>query len=416
MSSTKDYRNQLLRIEQGNPAKLWQRWSRDRFFAILKNLTGGAIQVRDSFGTASFGQANYSGMPSVEVEIFDTRFYYNLLMGGSMAAAEAYMAGKWSCTNLTELIRILIRSKNALALMDSGIARVAQKFYDAANRLRTNTISGSRRNIEAHYDLRNEFFQLFLDPTMAYSAGFFETDRSTLEEASVAKMDRICRKLQLTSNDHLLEIGTGWGSFALHAASKYGCRVTTTTISKAQYEYSKSRIESSGLSGKIALLNQDYRALEGAYDKLASIEMIEAVGHQYLGTFFKKCSELLRPNGRMALQAITIRDQEYDRYKKSVDFINRHIFPGGCLPSVTAMSNAMTSSSKLRIYDLDDMTSHYARTLLTWRVQFLEKLPKVRDLGFSERFIRMWQYYLCYCEAGFRERTINTVQMVLTRP
>jgi cyclopropane-fatty-acyl-phospholipid synthase len=333
-----------------------------------------------------------------------------------MAAAEGYMDGQWSCSNLTALIRLMARNQDVLGAMDSRFARVVRVLHGAAHWLRRNTIRGSKKNIEAHYDLSNEFFKLFLDPTMTYSSGIFEKEESTLEEASTAKLDSLCRKLQLSPEDHVLEIGTGWGSFAIYAASTYGCRVTTTTISEEQYALAKERIEESGLSDRITLLKQDYRTLSGQYDKLVSIEMIEAVGHAFLPDFFRKCDSLLKPGGQMAVQAITMVDQEYERYRKSSDFIRRHIFPGGCLPSITAMCNAMTTASKLRILDLEDITPHYARTLAEWRERFMDNLPAIHDLGFSSHFIRMWEYYFCCCEGGFRERTIGTAQIVLMKP
>ncbi|MDH5499845.1 MAG: cyclopropane-fatty-acyl-phospholipid synthase family protein, partial [Gammaproteobacteria bacterium] len=274
----------------------------------------------------------------------------------------------------------------------------------------------SRKNISAHYDLGNEFFSLWLDETMMYSSAVFERSDMTLQEASVAKLERICRKLQLSSEDHVLEIGTGWGGFAIHAASQYGCRVTTTTISREQFEHATRRVAEAGLQDRITLLLRDYRDLEGRYDKLVSIEMIEAVGHEFLDSYFEKCAALLKPDGMMLLQAITIADQRYESALKSVDFIQRYIFPGGFLPSVTAMLRSITHSSDMRLYHLEDIGSHYAKTLFSWRMAFFRQIKKIRDMGYPDSFLRMWEYYYCYCEGAFIERAIGNVQMLLVRP
>jgi cyclopropane-fatty-acyl-phospholipid synthase len=279
-----------------------------------------------------------------------------------------------------------------------------------------NTRSGSRRNIAAHYDLGNEFFALFLDPTMMYSSAVFEHPAMTLEEAQVAKLERICRRLDLRPGERVLEIGTGWGGFALHAAGRYGCQVTTTTISEEQYALARERIHEAGLQGRVTLLKQDYRDLRGRYDKLVSIEMIEAVGHQYFGTFFARCGALLEPQGRMLLQAITIADQRYEAARKGVDFIKRYIFPGCCIPSVTALVNAASAASDLRLVHLDDIGPHYATTLRLWRENLLGNIGAVRGLGYSEAFIRMWEFYLAYCEAGFAERMLGDVHAVFAKP
>jgi cyclopropane-fatty-acyl-phospholipid synthase len=279
-----------------------------------------------------------------------------------------------------------------------------------------NTLKGSRRNIGAHYDLGNELFELFLDETMMYSCGIFERPESSLKEASEAKLERICRKLQLKASDHVIEIGTGWGGFAIYAAKHFGCRVTTTTISQQQYDYALQRVREAGLEDRITLLFRDYRELEGQFDKLVSIEMIEAVGHEHFDTYFRKCSELLKADGMMLLQSITIADQRYPIAKKSIDFIQRYIFPGGCLPSVAALSDSVARKTDMRIYDLEDIGVHYATTLRIWRERFFARLEEVHRLGYPERFIRMWNYYLSYCEGGFRQQAIGTVQLLLTKP
>jgi cyclopropane-fatty-acyl-phospholipid synthase len=282
--------------------------------------------------------------------------------------------------------------------------------------LSRNTRKGSRRNIGAHYDLGNDLFELFLDPTMMYSCAYYQSPHASLEEASVAKLDRICQKLELKSDDHLLEIGTGWGGFAIHAAKHYGCRVTTTTISRQQFELARERACQQGVEDRITFLFEDYRDLEGQYDKLVSIEMIEAIGHQYLDTYFEKCSSLLKPDGMMLLQAITIADQRYKSALNEVDYIKKFIFPGGFLPSVSAMSRSIARVSDMKMFHMDDIGPHYARTLADWRQRFFDRLEDVRKKGYSDAFIRMWEYYLCYCEGGFLERDIGTVQMLLTKP
>jgi cyclopropane-fatty-acyl-phospholipid synthase len=300
--------------------------------------------------------------------------------------------------------------------VDSGWSRLSAPLLKLAHWLNRNDKTGSRRNIAAHYDLGNEFFELFLDETMAYSCGIFETAGASLLQASTAKFDAACGKLELKPDQHLLEIGTGWGGLAIHAAREYGCRVTTTTISREQYEFARERVARAGLSDRITLLLEDYRDLRGEYDALVSIEMIEAVGDQYLDTYFGRCNELLRPSGAMLLQAITIRDQFYDQARHSVDFIKRFIFPGSFIPSVQALINSLARATDLKLFHMEDIGPHYARTLRAWRERFLARQADVRALGYPERFVRMWEFYLCYCEGGFEERQLGDVQMLLTKP
>ena len=326
------------------------------------------------------------------------------------------MAGDWTCDNLTGLIRIILQNQEVFLNLDRGWARLTAPLHKVFHFLNRNTLEGSRRNIAAHYDLGNEFYALFLDETLTYSCGVFENEKSTLADASRAKYDRICRKLFLRPDDRVIEIGTGWGGFAIHAASRYGCRVTTTTISPRQHELARKRLQEAGLGDRVEVLLQDYRALRGKFDRLVSIEMIEAVGHQFLNAFFRSCSDLLKEDGMMALQAITIPDQVFDRHKRSVDFIKRYIFPGSCIPSVEAICRAVAEVTDLRLFHLEDITPHYARTLRTWRERFFHRLPEVRDQGFSDSFIRMWEFYLCYCEASFTERYNGDVQMIFTKP
>jgi cyclopropane-fatty-acyl-phospholipid synthase len=300
--------------------------------------------------------------------------------------------------------------------MDSSLSRLQAPIFKSIHWLNRNTREGSRRNISAHYDLGNDMFRLFLDDNMMYSSAIYPDSHSSLEEAAEFKLERICQKLELTENDHVLEIGTGWGGFALYAAKNYGCRITTTTISKEQYELAKKRVESEGLQDKITLLLRDYRDLNGQFDKLVSIEMIEAIGHQYINTYFKKCSELLKPEGMMLIQAITIADQRYKAALKEVDFIKRYIFPGCFIPSNTAMQNAITESTDMRVQDLEDIGFHYARTLHDWQKRFFANIEKVKALGYPDEFIRLWEFYLCYCEGGFAERATSNVQLLLVKP
>ncbi|MFO8084923.1 MAG: cyclopropane-fatty-acyl-phospholipid synthase family protein [Desulfobacterales bacterium] len=382
----------------------------------LANIQYGQITVADSGRFYTFGQSTKAFSLKTTINVHHPRFYARIVLGGSIGAAEAYMDGMWSTGDLTTVIRILIRNQSVFEEMEKGWARLSEPVHRIYHALRRNTLQGSKSNIIAHYDLGNDFYALFLDETMTYSCGIFEKDQCSMEEASTAKYRRICQKLQLTSKDHVLEIGTGWGGFAIFAAGHYGCRVTTTTISPEQYKLASQRIHQEDLTDKITLLCRDYRKMEGCYDKLVSIEMIEAVGHQYLDTFFAACSRLLREDGMMMLQAITIRDQLYEQHRRSVDFIKRYIFPGGCLPSVAAMAGSIAGNTDLTIFHLEDITPHYVKTLREWRKRFFINIDKVRVMGFPESFIRMWEYYLCYCEAGFAERYIGNVQMLLTKP
>lgn len=383
---------------------------------LLSKLEHGRILIVDGKDRHSFGRADQRFPLQVTLTVRDRRTYSQIAFGGSIGAAEGYMLGYWDVDDLTALVRIVIRNQTVFGRIETGPARLAAPLYTAFHFLRRNTVSGSRKNIVAHYDLGNDFYRLFLDETMTYSSGFFERPEAGLQEASIAKYDRICRKLQLSPKDHVLEIGTGWGGFALHAVRKYGCRVTTTTLSDEQYAFAKQRFEAAGITDKVTLLKSDYRDLQGTYDKVASIEMIEAVGHQYLETFMARCAGLLKPDGLLAIQAITIADWAFEAHKKSVDFIKRYIFPGSCIPSVTAISSAAAASTDLRLFHLEDITPHYAATLRLWRRNFNQNRERVAALGFSEVFIRMWLYYLSYCEAGFEERYLGNVQLIFSKP
>jgi cyclopropane-fatty-acyl-phospholipid synthase len=390
------------------------RAARKAVLANLRKVREGRMSVTDSHGRWQFGLETDDG-PRANVVVHRPAFYRRVARAGSLGAAESFMDGDWSCDDLTALLRIFTRAAAAADAMDRGRARLSLALAGFWHRLRRNTRGGSRRNIADHYDLGNDFYALWLDETMTYSCGIFEHPSSTLAQASTAKLDRLCRKLDLKATDHVLEIGAGWGSFALHAAGHYGCRVTTTTISRRQHDLARQRIADAGLGGRVTLLLKDYRDLEGQYDKLVSIEMIEAVGHEFLGTYFRQCESLLKPHGAMAIQAITMNDRRYERYRRSADFIQRYIFPGSCCPSIAAIT-AAARGTDLKLVHLEDIGPHYARTLRLWRQNFLARLDRVRALGYPTRFLRMWEYYLCYCEAGFEERYIGDAQLVFTRP
>jgi cyclopropane-fatty-acyl-phospholipid synthase len=312
------------------------------------------------------------------------------------------------------LVQVLLR--NTSVLRGLGNAAYKKPLYKLLHLMNRDSVDGSKKNISAHYDLGNKLFENFLDPTMTYSSGFFEQSDSTMQQASTAKLDRICQKLALSESDHVVEIGTGWGSFALHAARNYNCKITTTTISEEQYQLACQRVKDAGMQDRIEIVKKDYRLLTGQYDKLVSIEMIEAVGLAYLGNYFEKCASLLKPAGKMLIQAITIADQQYEFSKRNVDFIQRYIFPGGALPSVTALTNTATNKTDLRMTALEDITGHYATTMRKWREKFYLNVEQITELGYDNRFLRMWEYYLCYCEGGFEEKSIGCVQAEFTKP
>ncbi len=402
--------------ERTADATLRQRLARGLLFKRLGGLRDGALTVVEGCERHRFGDVASDDSLQATIRVEDPRFYSRIALGGSLGAAEAYMDGLWLCDDLTALVRVMVRNRDALEGMERGLARLAAPLRRLVHFFDRNTMAGSRRNIAAHYDLGNEFFALFLDETMMYSCAVFERPDMSLAEASRAKLERICRKLELSPSDHVLEIGTGWGGFAIHAAARFGCRVTTATISQQQFELAQRRIAEAGLQDLITVVLRDYRALEGRFDKLVSIEMIEAVGHHYFDAFFRRCGELLKPDGMMLLQAITIADRHYRAARDSVDFIKRYIFPGSCIPSVTAMCESIARASDLRLFHLEDITAHYAITLRNWRSRFVEHIDRVRNLGYSKEFIRMWEFYLCYCEGGFLERYIGDVQMLLTKP
>ncbi|MDB4026454.1 cyclopropane-fatty-acyl-phospholipid synthase family protein [Candidatus Thioglobus sp.] len=383
-------------------------------FKKLKGLKTGELTIIDG------SEIHVFGIPKSELKatltVSSQEFYVFLGSGGTNGAAEAFTAGYWSADNLVELIQIIIRNKKTMEGLESGLARLTNPITKIIHRLRQNTLKGSKSNILAHYDLSNDFYKLWLDSTMTYSSGIFLNKKSSMLDASVEKLDRLCRKLNLNSSDHVLEIGTGWGSFATHAAKNYGCKVTTTTISDNQFNYVAELISKENLDNKITLLNKDYRELEGVFDKVVSIEMIEAVGSDFVPGFFEKASSLLKKNGLMALQGITYNDPDFNAYKNSVDFIRKYIFPGSCLISLSQVEKAIKDKTDLIMVDSEDITLHYARTLEIWRKDFGNVLPQVRELGFSDPFIRIWVFYLVYCEAGFLENLIGDFQFIFAKP
>jgi len=389
------------------------KWFKRIFHALITRIRHGRIVLYDGDEKQIFGP---DSSQLVEVRVHHSAFYRKILAGGSIGAGEAYVKGYWSTDDLPKLIRIVAMNLQRINRIEKRFSWIFQPIGLLRHKFRVNTKKGSKKNIIAHYDLGNELYKSFLDPTMMYSAAIFPNEDSTLEEASLNKLETICRKLDLQPTDHVVEIGSGWGGFAIYAAVNYGCKVTTITISDAQFEEAQKRIQKAGVDGKVTLLKKDYRDLTGKYDKLVSIEMIEAVGHKYLPVFFEKCGELLNSNGKMLIQAITIRDQAYKQYVNSVDFIQKHIFPGGCIPSNTRMLELLTRKTDLVVRNLDDFGHHYARTLKEWRKRFNQSFPQLKRYGFDETFHRLWNYYMSYCEGGFHAGTISVVQLVATKP
>jgi cyclopropane-fatty-acyl-phospholipid synthase len=390
--------------------------ARKLLFRILRKLKWGQITIHEGSQRCTFGRSSSAHPLEAVITVHHPRFYRKAVLGGSIGAAEAYMHGLWVADDLTAALRIMVLNRTSFERLDKGWSKVSTPFHKFWHFLRKNTRSGSRENIVAHYDLGNDFYRLFLDETLTYSCGIFESNDKSMRNASLAKYDRICRKLELGPHDDVIEIGSGWGGFAIFAAQNYGCHITTTTISDQQFELAQERITDSGVADRIELVMKDYRDLKGKYSKLVSIEMIEAVGHHYLDAYFKSCSQLLEPDGMMLLQAITITDQVYERHKYAVDFIKRYIFPGSCIPSIAAITASVARSTDLRLFHLEDITPHYAKTLAGWRKQFFRNIDDVKGLGYPEAFIRMWDFYLSYCEAGFAERYIGDVQMLFTKP
>jgi len=398
-----------------------QSMCRSLVFAWLKSFTVGRLTLIDNSAEGDekiqhFGQSQADATLNATITINDQSCYWDIINKGTLGAGESYMQGHWSADNLTLVVQLMVSNMDAINSLDKG-QNIFQKMANLVVRfVSANSQLGSKRNISAHYDLGNDFFSLFLDPTMMYSAAIYEHAEQSLHDASINKLDTVCQKLQLTENDHLLEIGTGWGGLAIHAAQNYGCHVTTTTLSQEQFDLAEQKVKALGLEDKITLLMQDYRDLTGKYDKLVSIEMIEAVGHEFLPSYFKQCNDLLTDNGLMLIQAITISDQRYHWYRKSVDFIQKYIFPGGCLPSTEIISQHLSKHTDMQMVHLEYITKHYATTLKDWREAFFDQMDAVKAQGYPEEFVRMWEYYLCYCEGGFLARTIQTGQYVFAKP
>lgn len=382
----------------------------------LAHLRHGQLTLVEAGERQLFGQPDAHAHLRAEIQVHDEAFWPMVAGNGSIGAGEAYMQGYWSSPDLTAVIRLFVVNLDVLDGLEGGLARLGRPLLHGLHWLNRNTRRGSRKNIAAHYDLGNALFEQLLDSTMMYSAAMFRSAEDSLEQAQLYKLQRICEKLDLQPDDHLLEIGTGWGSMTLYAASHYGCRVTTTTLSREQYEYTRQRIEAQGLQDRITLLLKDYRDLEGQYDKLVSIEMIEAVGHRYLPTYFRQCARLLKDDGLMLLQSITIRDQRYEQAKGSVDFIQRYIFPGGALPSLQVLLENVGRDTDLNLHHMEDFGLHYARTLRLWHDNLRRARHSLEQLGYDEQFYRLWEFYLCYCEGGFLERSIGAAQLLLAKP
>lgn len=364
---------------------------------------------------------NGAGNIEANIQIKKQDYFKRCVLYGDIGFGEAYMDGCWDTDNITNVIKwFIINIENAPTVSGSNVQNLTLNILRIFNKIyhfkRANSVNGSRKNISEHYDLNNDFFALFLDPSMTYSSAYFKEEGMSLQQAQVEKYDRLCQQLNIQPTDHVLEIGTGWGGNAIHIAKKYGCKVTTATISEEQYKLAKERIAKEQLSDKINVVLQDYRLLEGEFDKIVSIEMLEAVGHKFLDVYFKKCNELLKKDGILALQVITCPDSRYDSLRNGVDWIQKHIFPGSLLPSVSAINTSINNTGNMTMVDLKDIGLHYAKTLSIWRDQFNSHLEEVKALGFDERFIRKWNYYLCYCEAAFAMRNINVMQMVYSRP
>jgi len=383
------------------------------FLKTLAGLRVGSLELVCPEATYRFGGRDDS--PHAVVAVHDDRFFLSALLAGDIGIGEAYMDSNWSTPDLVAVVRLAVRNLDQLENSNrffTAFRRMTDFLAHCRNR---NSQSGSRRNIAYHYDLGNDLYRLFLDSNLAYSCAYYEHAEDSLEQAQIKKFDRICRKLQLGPHDHVLEIGTGWGGFAAYAADTYGCRVTTTTISRQQHDYAREVFSRSRAGGRIELLFEDYRNLVGQYDKIVSIEMFEAVGYEHYDDYFGACDRLLKPEGSMVLQTITILESKFQQYRRQSDWIKKHIFPGAELASVVEIQRSMARATRMNVFHLEDIGMHYALTLNEWRRRFLNCLSEVRQLGFDERFIRMWDYYLAYCEGAFREGYIGDVQLVLSK-
>ncbi|MGE3180978.1 MAG: class I SAM-dependent methyltransferase [Phycisphaerae bacterium] len=404
-----------LRLRSRDASHGWlTRAARRGVLAHLREISTGRLALQEGSNRLEFGPASAS--QSAQITVHDPALYRAVAFNGALGAGESFIRGDWSTDDLVGLLRLFLQNEALFARLDGILARTTAPLVKLFHASRRNTRKGSRRNIAAHYDLGNDFYRLFLDETMTYSAGIFERKDATLRDASVAKLERVCRKMNLQPGMRILEIGTGWGSFAIHAARTYGCHITTTTISKEQYDYAAQQVADHKLGHLITLLNEDYRALIGKYDRVVSIEMIEAVGHHYLGTFLAQCERLLTADGQMVIQAITMAERYYKQALHKVDFIKRFVFPGSFIPSLGAIQQSLTENTRLQQVHQEDFGPHYAITLRHWRKRFLGNRAQIQALGYSDALIRMWEYYLAYCEAGFLERTIGVSQLIYNMP
>lgn len=403
---------QVSGLKVNRPASWIEKRCRSLVFKAFSKIQYGQIELVDNAERFLFPEFAENKSLLGRINIHDNSVYKDFVKGGSIGVAEAYIAGKWSSPNLTTVIRIFARAQQEVDNLENQKSWLTKLKYTLLHRSNRNSQSGSKKNILAHYDLGNELYTRFLDPEMMYSSAIYPSKEASLAEAQLHKMSTICQRLDLKESDHLLEIGTGWGGLAIYAAQHYGCKVTTTTISDAQYDYAKQRIEQLGLSNKITLLKKDYRDLTGEFDKLVSIEMIEAVGFEYLPSFFKQCNDRLKKGGKLLIQSITIADQRFEHYKNNVDFIQRYIFPGGFLPSVTVLAEHLTYHTELVTESIDDIGLDYASTLAHWREAFLKSWPELVPFGYDEEFKRLWLYYFAYCEGAFLERSTSTVHLV----
>jgi cyclopropane-fatty-acyl-phospholipid synthase len=395
-------------------APLFGGLARSAVLTQLRNLRQGRLRLICQDREWLFGDVGSA--LHAEVEIFDEAAWGMVAANGSIGAGEAYIHGYWRTPDLAAVTRLFVANLEVLDALEGGLARLGRPVLRLLHWFNRNNRRGSRRNILAHYDLGNALFERLLDPTMMYSAAMFDSLEQSLEQGQLNKLERICDKLALRPDDHLLEIGTGWGSLAIHAATRHGCRVTTTTLSEAQYAHTLQRVRDLGLQERITVLREDYRDLGGRFDKLVSIEMIEAVGHRYLPVYFRRCASLLKDDGLMLLQAITIRDQRYEQARRSVDFIQRHIFPGGSLPSLSVMLQTASRHTSLNLVHMEDFGLDYARTLQHWRDNLRQSRTALVELGYDDTFQRLWEFYLCYCQGGFEERAIGVAQLLWAAP
>ena len=407
--------NTLAQASRATAFNALDRMLRQRVLRQLQALRGRHVVLVDALGSERAGE-DVAGVAPLRIDVHAPGFYRALAANGSVGAAESYMDGEWDCADLVGLVQLLVRNRDLLDGMERGPAWLGGLAMRGWNALRRNTRDGARRNIAAHYDLGNPFFRLFLSDDLMYSSALYAGEDDSLDVASTRKLDRICDKLRLGPDDEVVEIGTGWGGFAVHAAATRGCRVTTTTISREQHALACQRVAEAGLQERVTVLLSDYRDLQGDYDKLVSIEMVEAIGPQYLGTYFATLGRLLKPDGLALVQAITIEDHRYEQALRTVDFIKRHVFPGSFIPSIAAMLDAKSRNSDLALVHLEDFGPSYARTLQDWRLRFLDRRDEARAQGFDERFLRMWTFYLAYCEGGFRERSIGVAHLLLAKP